>query len=643
MPASKRFLTVCLIALSSFSMAQKPADVLVSANELKKMTLEELMNIEIISVSKHPEKLKAAASAIQVITQNDIRSSGAKTLPEALRLASNLQVAQVNSSQWAISARGFTNVLSNKLLVLIDGRTIYTPLYAGVFWDVQNLLLEDVERIEVISGPGGTLWGANAVNGVINIITKNSKDTKGLFAEGATGTGLPGLGSLRYGDKITDNLSYRVYSTGFNMGYTILADSNAIVDSKDEWAMIQGGLRLDWNMNENNQLTLQSNLYDDNPNPDGQKPVQARGNNVIGRWMHKASEKTDFQLQFYYDHTLRDFNNGFAENLKTYDLDWHTQYKYDQWQTLTCGVGFRVMDHEVQNLQLFAFLPAHKVLQLYSSFLQDEITLVKERLRLALGIKIEHNSYTGFEYQPNARLAWTPTGNHSIWTAVSRAVRTPARIDRDFYLYLTPTLPFIAGSDFQSEELLAYELGWRVQPMKRLSVSLATFYNIYDHIRSVEPGPPPFNIPVTFSNGVEGETYGAELSLTCQATDWWNLRGGYTFLRKELSVKSWSKDMNEASAESNDPENQFLVQSTMDLPGRVELGILMRYTDKLPDPFVPDYTGLDVRIGWKVTKFLELNVVGQHLLDDRHPEFIPSSPSAREIERSVYGKIICRF
>ena len=613
-----------------------------SLRSLKTLSLEELMNIQVTSVSKRAENLEEVASAIQVITQDDIRNSGAKTLPEALRLASNLQVAQVNSSQWAISARGFDNVLANKLLVLIDGRTVYTPLYAGVYWDVQNLLLQDIDRIEVISGPGGTLWGANAVNGVINIITKSSKQTKGLFAEAAMGSALPGLGNLRYGGQLSKQLSYRVYGTGFKMGNTVFPDSSG---AKDDWRMGQGGFRLDWEGSKNSKLMLQGNLYGGKPNPDaGDKAVTAKGDNALLKWDRTTSKNSDFQLQVYYDHILRDFNNGFSEDLKTYDIDWQNHYRLAYRHELTYGVNFRMMDHNVSNLELFAFLPAHKTLYLYSGFIQDQWMLVKDHLHFTIGAKLEHNSYTGFEYQPNGRLNWTVNKNQTIWASASRAVRTPARIDRDFYLFLTPQLAFISGNDnFASEKMIAYELGWRSTPLKTLSFALSSFYNTYDDIRSAEPGPPPFNIPVTFGNGVKGETYGVELSVTTQLTDWWNIKGGYTFLKKDLSVKEGSKDTNEATAESNDPENQLLVQSRIKLPARFELGSVMRYVDHLPKPFVPHYFGLDMRIGWKYNTSLELNVVAQNLLDKQHPEFIPTSPSAREIQRSVYGKITYSF
>ncbi|MEP7256979.1 MAG: TonB-dependent receptor [Flavitalea sp.] len=640
---STTFLAAVFLSLLSSAAFSQSRDTLPSPLLLKALSLEELMNIEVTSVSKKSEKLREAPSAVQVITQQDIRHSGARTLAEALRLAPNLQVAQVNSSQWAISARGFNNVLANKLLVMIDGRTVYTPLYAGVFWDVQNVLLEDVERIEVISGPGGSLWGANAVNGVINIITKRSSDTKGLYAQAATGSNGQALGSIRYGGQLAKGLSYRVFGSGYKLGNAI--DTNGL-EANDKWWMINGGFRLDWEGSKKDKLTLQQNIYYGKPNPDAAdtSAIIARGDNILAKWNHIISEKADYQLQAYYDHTWRDFRNGFTEDLKTYDIEWQNRYQIDRRHELTYGLDFRLMDHTVTNLELFAFLPAHKRLYLYSLFLQDEIMLIKERLRFTAGLKMEHNSYTGFEYQPDVRLTWTPTETQTVWTAVSRAVRTPARIDRDFYLFLTPDLPFVSGSDnFRSENVMSYQLGWRLRPRKNLSISLSSFYNVYDNIRSVEPGPAPFNIPITFSNGVEGKAYGMELAATYQLASWWNLRGGYTFVKKELSVKPGSKDMNEASAESDDPKHQFLLQSSMNISKHFEAGAVLRYSSKLPDPYVASYAGLDVRIGWNIGKSLQLNIVGQHLLKNRHVEFIASPPKFRQIQRSIYGSIAFRL
>jgi iron complex outermembrane receptor protein len=300
------------------------------------------------------------------------------------------------------------------------------------------------------------------------------------------------------------------------------------------------------------------------------------------------------------------------------------------------------MDHQTDNLSLFAFLPAHKLLHLFSGFVQDEITLVDQRLRVTLGTKVEHTTYTGIEIQPSGRLAWTPTASHTIWAAVSHAVRTPSRIDRDFFLLAAPDFPIIAGADFESEEVLALELGWRLQAKENLSLSLATFYNEYDDLRSAEPGPPPFGLPITFANGVRGDAYGLELASTFRVSDRWLLRGGYTFLKKDLSIAPGSNDLNRATAESNDPEHQLLIQSSADLPGGLALDAVIRAVDELPDPRVPGYLDLDLRLAWSPAERLELSVVGQNLLHGEHAEFIPSSPSPRRIERGVYGKITWR-
>lgn len=618
--------------------AQSSQNVRREPDELKRLSVEELLDVEVTSVSRRPELLSQAASAIQVISQEEIRRSGATSLPEALRLASNLQVAQVNSSQWAISARGFNNVLANKLLVMIDGRTVYTPLYAGVFWDVQDTLLEDVDRIEVVSGPGGALWGANAVNGVINVTTRGAQQTQGLFLQADAGSELRAMGGMRYGGELTPNLHYRIYGKAFERDDTTLMDGS---DAGDDWNMKQGGFRLDWNSG-GTVLTLQSDVYDGKPNPDGDEVVSASGGNLLGRWQHTISEDSDFQLQMYYDRTRRDFNNGFTEDLATYDIDWQHRFALGSRQEVIWGLNARRMDHQVNNLPLFAFLPAHEVLDRYGVFVQDEITLIPERLRLTLGSKLEDNDYTGTEHQPSGRLAWTPTDAQTLWAAVSRAVRTPARIDRDFYLDLAPAFPFVVGGDFQSEKVLAYELGWRLQPDADSSLSLAAFFNEYDDLRSVQPGGPPFGLPVTFANGVEGDTYGLELAAAYQVLEGWRLKGGYTFLKKHLAVKPGSIDLNDASVESNDPQNQLVIQSLLTLPHGIELDGVVRYVDSLADPQVPSYVSVDLRVAWSVTEQLEVSIVGQNLLDERHPEFVPSNPSAREIERGVYGRVTWR-
>jgi iron complex outermembrane recepter protein len=612
-----------------------------SVSSYKKLSLRELMEMEVTSVSRRAEKLTETASAIQVITGEDIHRSGATSLPEALRLLSNLQVAQVNSSQWAISARGFNNVLANKLLVLIDGRTVYTPLYAGVFWDVQDVVMEDVDRIEVISGPGGTLWGANAVNGVINLITKDAKETQGLFVETAAGNELQKYGAFRYGGAITPRLHYRVYAKTTERDSTLRLNGT---DAGDEWTMHQGGFRADWEPQASDMVTLQADFYKARPNPDGTVPVKVSGRNVLGRWKRTLSEKSGLQLQWYYDYTWRDFGNRFTEALDTWDFDGQHSFPIGDRHRITWGGGTRLMSHKVANLPLFGFQPGQRKLALYSAFLQDEIVLIHDRLRFIIGSKFEHNDFTGYEVQPNARVAWTPTGNQTIWAAVSRGVRTPARIDHDFYLKASPTLTVLSGDpDFRSEEVMANELGWRVQPHETLSVSLSLFYNEYDHLRTAEPGGPPFGLPISIGNGVEAHTHGAELATTWQCTRWWRLRGGYTLLKKSTEIKADSRDRNRGTVESDDPEHQVVVQSSFDLPGNIKLDTIFRYMDDLPDPYVPSYMVVDINLGWRPVDYLELSISGQNLMDHQHPEFRPASPTPREIERSFYAKATYRW
>ena len=610
------------------------------ASELKKLSLEELMNLEVTTASKRPEKLSDVPSAIQVITGDEIRRSGASSIPEALRLAPNLQVAQVTSHEWAISSRGFNNTAANKLLVLIDGRAVNTPLFAGVFWDVQDTLLADIDRIEVISGPGGTLWGANAVNGIINIITRTAKDTHGLFLEGGAGSELRGFGGIRYGGQITPELHYRVYGKFFDRDSTVFPDGT---EGENQWYMGQGGFRLDWDATNDNLVTLQGDLYDGRIEQPGPDDIDVTGGNVLGRWTHTFSDESDFQFQVYYDRTHRDIPGLFAEDLDTYDLDWQHRFPLGERQDIVWGLGYRLIDDEVNNSALLSFLPAEKTFQTYSAFVQDEIVLVEDRLRLTLGSKLEHNDYTGFEVQPSGRFTWTATERQTMWASISRAVRTPSRIDRHFHFPSPPVLPGVTnlagGPDFDSEDLIAYELGYRVQPYSPLSLSVATFYNDYDDLRSVEPsGPTTFVI----QNKLGGETYGVELAAMYQVHAWWRVRGGYTFLEKNLSPKPGSLDPTRGQGEGNDPEQQFLLRSAMTFPGRWEFDATVRYVDTLSAPHVPSYIGMDLRLGWSPLKDLELAVVGQNLLDNQHPEF-GMAGTRQEIERSVYGKISWRF
>jgi iron complex outermembrane recepter protein len=628
----------CLLTCGDHLFAQTEAAG-PTPSELKKLSLEELMEVEVTSVSKRPEKLSEAASAIQVITGEDIRRSGATSIPEALRLASNLQVAQVDSRQWAISARGFNGTTANKLLVLIDGRTVYTPLYAGVFWDVQDTLLGDIDQIEVISGPGATLWGANAVNGVINVTTKKARDSPGLVVEGGGGSELRYFGGVRYGGMMTSNLHYRVYGKYFDRDSAVFSNGR---EATNDWRMGQGGFRVDWEPSEANLLTVQGDFYGGWGEQPNTSDLSMSGGNVIGRWSHTISESSDFGAQFYYDRTHRNLPGAFEEDLDTYDLDFQHRFALGERHDVVWGLGYRLIEDDVENSASLAFLPAEVSRQWFSAFAQDEIALVKDRVHLTLGTKLEHNDYTGFEFQPSGRLAWNVTKGHTLWAAISRAVRTPSRIDAELYSPASPPFFIAGGTNFVSEELLACEIGYRVQPHPRVSVSLAAFYNDYDDIRSVEQVSPPTPFPIVIGNEQEGETYGAELTIDYRVTEWWRMRAGYTELQIQIRPKAGSTDTTRGSGESHDPNRQFMVRSLVDLPWNIDLDAGFRFVTHIANQRIPEYGEMDARLAWRPIPGLELSVVGQNLLHKHHAEF--GSPAARrEIERSVYGKVLWRF
>ncbi len=643
-----------------------PAIALESAtpSALKKLSIDELMDIEVTSVSKRPEKLSDTASSIQVITHDEIRRAGATSLPEALRLASNLQVAQKNSRDWGISARGFNTDLANKLLVLIDGRTVYTPLYSGVFWDVQDYLLEDVERIEVISGPGSTLWGANAVNGVINIITKNARDTQGVYVEGGGGTELKDFAGARYGGTLGANTQFRLYGKHFDRGDSVRSNGD---DVNDAWHMTQGGFRIDTDLALQQQLTLQGDFYDGQEQLTTGNASIANGVNVLSRWSNAYADDASVSLQMYYDRThlaLPKPATAFlpagtlTDNLDTYDLDFTHHFQPIARHHLTWGLGYRYTRDAVENAPTLELLPERLNHSLVSGFIEDKFAL-RNDLFLTLGTKLEHNDYTGFEFEPSGRLQWNLSNQHTLWTAVSRAVRTPSRLDRDLHEPTGLPAPFVQsvlnGSDeFSSETLIAYELGYRAQWTSVFTTNIATFYNHYDHVRSFTPSVPtvfsfglPF--PLVSANNLKGETHGLELSGTYQALSWWQLRAGYNLLKEHLHVKAGQVDFSNALNETADPEHQAMLRSAMDLPYDLQLDIGLRWVNTLhnnngPTPgTVPSYAEADVRLGWQSRNGLELSVTGQNLLHAHHPEYGFPDTARAEISRSVVAKVAWRY
>jgi iron complex outermembrane receptor protein len=613
------------------------------ASELKRLSLEQLMEIDVTSVSKRSEPVSGAAAAITVITGDDIRRSGANNLPDALRLAVSMEVAQSNGNTWAIGSRGFNLTTSNKLLVLIDGRTVYTPLFSGVFWDVQDVMLEDVDRIEIIRGPGATLWGANAVNGVINILTRSSHETQGALVTLGGGKEEEGFASFRQGGRIGDGTTYRAYGKYSYRDALAYADGGS---ARDPLRRGQAGFRLDRAGSEAGagDFTLQGDAYHGLA---GQAVVIRAdtvldGANLLGRWTHNYSADSGSALQVYYDYTHRRIPRWFEEHRHTVDVDYQHRIRVGSRQQVVLGGGYRTTHDQVENSPGVAFLPDHVTESLFSAFAQDEIAL-EPQVRLTLGTKLEHNRWTGFEVQPSVRLAWVPNERHTLWGAVSRAVRTPTRYDEDIVFYTAAGTPLLEGSNrFVSEEMLAYELGYRAQIRTGLLLDAATYYNAYDHLRSYEPTPSTV-LPYEFGNRLNADTWGFELRMSAQATPWWRLHAGYAYLNKDLRLDPQSFDPTGGKAEGNDPRSRFVLRSLMDLPRDVELDGTLRYVARLPSPVVPAYTELDLRLGWHATGALEFSLVGQNLLHARHPEFGAPSPLREEVQRSLYGKATWRF
>ncbi len=669
-------LFLMIILIGCYMGSLRAASAFSDTTDLTTLSIEELMNIEVTSVSKKKEKISDAAAAVFVITQDDIRRSGATTIPDLLRMVPGIQVARMDANKWAVTSRGFCGRFANKLLVLIDGRSVYTPLFSGVFWEVQDTFLEDIDRIEVIRGPGAALWGANAVNGIINIITKNAKYTQGLLAYGGSGTEETGFGGFRYGAKIGSKGYCRAYIKYFDRseGRGLHGE-----DTSDDWHMLRGGFRSDWNVSGSDSLTVQGDLYRGKA---GQKvtlyslyppykstiddDTDIAGGNLLARWRHRFSDVSDATLQLYYDKTEHD-EELIGEHRNTFDLDFQHRFRPLKRHEIIWGVGFRKTWDDIHNTFSVAADPDARDDDLFSAFLQDEITLIENSLFFTIGTKLEHNDYTGFEFQPNARLLWKPHDNHTIWMSVSRAVRTPSRIEHDgksnarveppFTASNPLPLPLVLGAndnkDFDSEELLSFELGYRFQFKEKFSFDISTYYNIYDNLRTTDPSQsdiklspvPHIFVPFQTGNKMDGETYGVEISTNWNPLNYWRLSLAYSFLDIQLHKDNDSTDPFAELPEGLSPEHQISLRSLLDIGKNLELDTWFRFVDELPAIDIPSYSTIDIRIGWKPIKGLELSITGRNLLDSHHPEYVPElfETQCTEIERSVYGKISLVF
>jgi iron complex outermembrane receptor protein len=604
------------------------------------LSIEELGEIQVTSVSKRAEPVGEAPSAIYVITHDDIARSGARTIPEMLRLAPNLQVAQTSASGYVVTARGFNGnaaaqSFSNKLLVLIDGRSVYTPLYSGVYWDMQDVLPADIERIEVISGPGATLWGANAVNGVINITTRKSGDTPGTMLEASVDERERTIG-LRYGGRLNDDLTYRLYARGVRGDDT---ETLTGISRADDWSREQGGFRLDWTPTSRDLLTVQGDAYGGSEDKLGTQGEDISGRNLLARWTRSGQDGSKLQIQGYYDRTQRTSRGGGGEGFTfdTYDIDVQHSFDLGARHALVWGGGFRRSHYDIVGAPTFFFVPLSRDLNLANLFVQDNISIT-DTVRLIVGLKVEDGPYLDPEILPSARLSWTPNDKAMVWAAASRAVRSPTPFDRDVVELVGTTLFLTGGSNFQSEKLMAYEVGTRVTPTAKASFSVSAYYNVYDDLRSIE-FTPVTGLPLHWGNGMEGHTYGLEAWGEYRVTSWWRLTGGYNRLEKRLKFKPGSSGAVGVKQAGDDPERQASLRSSMDLGRAVTLDAALRYVSTLPDPRVPSYVEFDTGVAWSVTDRVQLSLSGRNLLHDRHLEF-PDSPA---IPRSVSAGLRWRF
>ncbi len=601
-----------------------------TSTDLQQMSLDQLAQINVSSVSKTPEPLSSAPASIYVITHEAIVRSGAQSIPEMLRLAPNLEVFQTSASQYVISARGLSGdasyeSFSNKLLVMIDGRSVYSPLYSGVYWDSLDVLPEDVDRIEVISGPGAALWGANAVNGVINIITRKAADTQGLYAGADQGVQQRALG-LRYGGQAGD-LSYRLYAHALGYDDTDLGDGRKDADT---WSRVQGGFRADWAASATDSATLQGDTYRSVEESPGSPISVLQGANVLARWTHATDGLGDMQAQAYYDQSYRGTEDGGGDfGVNTLDLDVQDSVALNGANALVFGGGVRANHYWINGPTELQFAPSRGDLDLGDMFGQDTLSLPLA-LKLVLGLKVENDPYSGVSALPDARLSWSPGDDLLVWAAISRAIRSPTPFDETLVEKAGGATLLTGDPDFKPEKVTAYEIGVRAQPTARLSFSITGFYNSYLDLRDVAFAPSGV-YPLSWGNGMRGDAFGLESWGDLRVTDWWRLSASVTTLTQQFHFAPGARALMDPDQDGDDPPHQAQLKSSMNLGSRVSFDAQLRYVDAMPDPANPAYVELNSRVAWDVTDHLQLGVAGFNLLHDRHQEYPGAEPIARDV------------
>jgi iron complex outermembrane recepter protein len=626
-------LRVALIAIMGCTVAGfLPAgfSAPLSALQLKNLALEDLANVEVTSVSRRSEKLVTAAAAIEVLSADEIERAGVSQLPDALRLATGLDVAQSDGHTWAVSSRGFANTTANKMEVLLDGRSLYSPLFSGVFWDVQDTLLADIARIEVVRGPGAVQWGANAVNGVVNIITKPAEETQGSLLRALAGIEDRDLLAARYGGRFGKDGYFRVYAQRQSHDSLRFSDGTSAGDGR---TLAQLGTRFDWLTTADSRLTVQADAYDGRVAQPARGAIALAGGNLLSRWSAPVGAGDRVTVQFYYDRTDRDIPDQFREERDTLDFQAQRELHLAR-QTIVAGVHARLSADQIGNTTTIQFLPDHSTTRLFSGFAQDEFQLQDPRWRIIFGSTLEHNSFTGVEVQPTARIAYS-AGQWMAWAAVSRAVRTPSRIDTELYSARPDgTFAIVGNRDFNAEELMATELGWRLHSGQIFFADLTLFHNHYDRLRSQEPigaGPVPF----TLRNALNARTNGAELTVRGRLRPWLLLKLGWRELSQSLHFDSGSRDTTRGVSEGDDPRRIVTFHTSIDLPRNWQLDAVLRYVGARPAPAVPSYLDGDLRLGWRRNEAWDVALVGRNLLQPSHREFGAASVTAREVERKI--------
>ncbi|HEY8034270.1 MAG TPA: TonB-dependent receptor [Methylobacter sp.] len=638
------------------------------------MSLDEVMDLTIETSSKKKKKQFNESASTYVITQEDISRSGVTSLPEALRLAPGVHVARISANQWAISIHGFNERFSNKLLVLIDGRSVYSPLFSGVYWDAQDILLENVKRIEVVRGSGTALWGSNAVNGVINVITYSAKETQGVQATAGYGTEEKGFGSLRYGGALGEKTHYRVHGKHYNR------DSGGTFNQQpanDDSSMSSGGIHIDSNLTENQSLMITGNAYDGKMGQAGDVPelnsptftrfindnVRLNGENLLARWTNQEGDRKNWALQAYYDHTTREDSVLGNQEVNVTDLDFQRHFGWLYNQEIAWGLQYRYVNNKLSPGTLVSLNPMQRDTHLYSAFFSDEVSLFQDQFKINIASRFEHNDFTGFEIQPTARTTWLINERNTFWGAISRSVKVPSISDQNAMFSPSirapsvstggiPIVINIAGDkNFNTEKLISYELGYRTQLNRNIQLDIATFFNEYDDLRTFEKKDifflqNPFRgvVPFEFGNNMRGHVYGSDLSAKWQVNSWWCINAGYSYAKTVLHLKNASTDTLSLILPvfANSPEQMFSLRSAWDVQRNWKIDLWMRYVDKLESTYVNAYVNMDARVAWKASRNIELSVVGQNLLDKQQLQFFKDTATRlynSEVERSVYFKI----